>query len=68
MDIGETLKARRQALGLTQQQLADKLGLTKSYVAAMERGRKSPSLATVSPFIEALGGELLIKWKDERRN
>jgi HTH-type transcriptional regulator/antitoxin HipB len=60
--IGEEIKTRRLALKLTQQQLAELLGRKKAYVSDIERGRKSPSFDTLQPFIEALGGRVLIEW------
>jgi transcriptional regulator with XRE-family HTH domain len=37
---GESLRAGRRAASWTQEQLADKLGLTQVYVSLMERGRR----------------------------
>ena len=39
------VKHRRQALGLTQRQLAEMLGVKGSHVAYLENGRRKPSLA-----------------------
>lgn len=64
-DLGNELKYRRLKLNMTQQQLADLLHVDRSYVAALERGRKSPSLDTIAPVIAALGGEVKIEWSGE---
>ena len=42
--LGEFLKTRREALGLTQRSLAQKLGVEASHVAFIESGRRKPSL------------------------
>lgn len=62
MDIGHEIKYRRLKLNLTQQQLADMVGVQRAYVADIERGRKSPSFDTLLPFIKALKGEVRIEW------
>ena len=38
--IGEELRRIRKAMGLTQRQLAEKLGVTSTSVARMERGEQ----------------------------
>jgi transcriptional regulator with XRE-family HTH domain len=56
------LKARRHALGLTQQSLAQKLGVRASHIALLENGRRRPSLGLVVRLATALdadGRELL---------
>ena len=52
-------RARRQA-GISQAQLAVRLGTTQSAVARMERDRLSPSLRTLQRAYEALGQGLLL--------
>lgn len=43
MDFGSTLKELRIQNGLTQKQLADQLGVTKSVVSFYERQERTPS-------------------------
>ena len=40
--IGKRFKQRREELGLTQEQLAEKLGLTVNYISTIERGTSFP--------------------------
>lgn len=40
--IGKRIKQRREELGLTQDQLAEKLGLTTNYISTVERGASFP--------------------------
>ncbi len=60
--LDEFLKARA-AQGLTQAQVAERIGTTQSAVARMEsgRGKHSPSLATLSRYADALGCKLEVK-------
>lgn len=60
--LDEFLKARAEQ-GLTQAQVAEKIGTTQSAVARMEsgRGKHSPSLATLSKYAEALGCKLEVR-------
>jgi transcriptional regulator with XRE-family HTH domain len=61
--LGEFLRTRREALGLTQRVLAEKLGVEASHVAFIESGRRKPSLKLVARIADTLGldpQELLI--------
>lgn len=49
------LRELREQAGLTQEQLADKAGLTKWGITDLERGRRSPTWGTVLVLCEALG-------------
>jgi len=53
--LGEFLKTRREALGLTQRSLAQKLGVEASHVAFIESGRRKPSLKLVARVADTLG-------------
>jgi transcriptional regulator with XRE-family HTH domain len=48
----------RLSLGLSQSALAAKVGVARSYLAAIERGRANPSLAVIVRLAAALGLEL----------
>ena len=48
----------RLALGITQSALAAKVGVVRSYIAAIERGRANPSLDVIVHLAAALGLEL----------
>lgn len=54
--IAEVVRRRRKAYGIAQESLADKVGLNRSYVGMIERGRQTPSLDVV--FAIAGGLEL----------
>jgi len=50
----KNLRRYRGLVGLTQQQLADRLGIRQPVVAAMEAGRSAPTLDTVEAVASAL--------------
>jgi len=54
----ELLERVRQEAGLSQEELATRAGTSRTTLSAYERGRKSPTLATVSRLLEAAGYEL----------
>lgn len=67
MTIGERIKIRRSEIGLTQQDLADKLGVTKSAICRVERGfEKNLTTDRVKKFADALncGVGKLMGWED----
>ena len=47
MATGEIIKQKREAKGLTQQQLADKLGMSLNFIGKIEVGFDHPSLYTL---------------------
>lgn len=49
------LRRQRQAAGLTQRSLAQKLGVEASHVAFIETGRRRPSLKLIRRLADALG-------------
>lgn len=51
-----TLREMRKAKRLTQCELADRAGVTQSYLGAIERGkRKNPSIGVIKGIAEGLG-------------
>ncbi len=56
------IDARNRA-GLTQQQLALKMGTTQPAVARLESGRTRPSMRTLERLAEATGSRLLISFE-----
>jgi transcriptional regulator with XRE-family HTH domain len=51
------VKQRRLTLGMTQEQVADRLGIKQPSYAAIESGRCNPGLDVVERVAEALGCE-----------
>ncbi|MEZ4495156.1 MAG: helix-turn-helix transcriptional regulator [Dehalococcoidia bacterium] len=53
--FGEVLKRLRKRAGLSQEELAHRCDLHRTYVSMLERGLKSPSLGVVVRLAEELG-------------
>ena len=54
---GEEIRAARKRKGLTQKQLAEKMGVTETYISQYERGLRQPKPETVKRIADALGIE-----------
>lgn len=53
--LGETIRRLRKAAGLTQQELADKLGVSNNAVSQFERDVTVPGVFTLYDLAAALG-------------
>ena len=70
MDIvkvfGDNLRKYRNGLGLSQEAFADKCGLHRTYISAIECGKRSIALDNIQKIADALGVETyLLFMKDE---
>ncbi len=54
-DIGSKIKNARTKLGLSQRDLADKIGLTSSFISQLENNQISPSLNSFFQLADVLG-------------
>jgi transcriptional regulator with XRE-family HTH domain len=52
--FGQVLRRKREAVNLTQEQLAFEAGLHRTYVILLERGLKSPTLDVIFRLSKAL--------------
>jgi transcriptional regulator with XRE-family HTH domain len=53
--VASAIRARREQLGLTLRSLASKSGVSSSMISDVERGTKSPTIATLAALAQALG-------------
>ncbi|MBQ0050220.1 MAG: helix-turn-helix transcriptional regulator [Bacteroidales bacterium] len=53
--VSDTLLQARRQSGMSQQQLADKVGTTKAYISKIENGRVNPSAAVYLSLMAAVG-------------
>jgi len=53
--LGQRIRQRRQILKITQQELADALGMTPQHISAIEQDKGAPSLALLPKIAEQLG-------------
>lgn len=54
MNFGERLKESRNKAGLTQQKLADEIGVAKSTIAGYESGTREPDFFKIKKIVETL--------------
>ena len=65
MNLGKKIKQMRNQKGLTQEELADRCELTKGYISQLENNLNSPSIATLTDILSALGSSLSEFFKEE---
>ena len=62
--LGVLIQEARHKKGMTQQELADKVGTTKSYISKIENDIKEARLSTIQKIVElGFGGELELSIK-----
>ncbi len=52
--VGKNIRFSREVAGLTQELLAEKVGVSGSYIGYLERGKKSPSLNLLCKIADVL--------------
>jgi len=53
--FGYAVRDRREALGLTQEEFAERAGIHRTYLSDIERGTRNVSLVNIERVAEALG-------------
>jgi transcriptional regulator with XRE-family HTH domain len=53
--VGRNAARLRKEAGLTQEQLAERSGLSQQYISGLERGRRNPTVVTLYELATALG-------------
>ena len=56
--IGKRIQSRRQTLNITQEKLAERVGISVVYLSKIENGRVYPTLETLSNICTELDTEL----------
>ncbi len=59
--IARELIAARARAGMSQSEVAQRMGTTQSVVARLESGKRPPSMRTVERFAQAVGGHLVFR-------
>lgn len=65
MAFNDRLKEARIACGLTQEQLAQRIGVAKSTVTGYEKGNSEPNMLTVQKIMQELRIDANFLWQDE---
>lgn len=61
MELAETVFRARETAGLTQTELARRMGTTQSAIAAIESGARTPTVELLDRLARACGGRLTIR-------
>jgi ribosome-binding protein aMBF1 (putative translation factor) len=61
--ISQLIKARNKT-GLTQKELAEKIGTKQSAIARLESGKANPSVVFLEKLASALNSQLVIRFKN----
>src|SRR5438105_8533965 len=56
--FGAEVKRRRTDLGISQEELAERASLHRTYITDVEAGKRNPSLASIQRLATALGAPL----------
>ena len=67
--LGRTVRRHRQAAGLSQEELAARAGLHRTYISLLERGLRNPSvdaLGRIGRVLEMPASKLLADAEGER--
>ena len=54
MSIGKKIRSRREELGMTQDELAERIGVTQAMVAMIEKERKLPGVTLFADIAHEL--------------
>ncbi|MDE2267804.1 MAG: helix-turn-helix transcriptional regulator [Betaproteobacteria bacterium] len=60
-DIARELIAARARAGLSQAEVAQRMGTTQSVIARLESGKRPPSLRSVQRYAQALGARAVVR-------
>lgn len=53
--VGDNCARIRKERGLTQEELAERSGLSQQYLSGLERGKRNPTIVTLYEISQALG-------------
>lgn len=53
--LGRSIRSRRLALGISQEELGNRTQLDRTYVSGIERGVRNPSFTALAKLVEGLG-------------
>lgn len=65
--FGRAVRARRQTLKISQEELAERAGLHRTYISDIERGARNVSLLNIQAIAQALEttSSILLREKDK---
>lgn len=64
--VGRNVKRLRIAAGISQAELADRMGIDRAYVSGLELGQRNPTVVTLWHICQALGVKLRSFFDEEK--
>lgn len=52
--LGERVRELREQAGVSQEQLANEIGIDRTYISGIERGRRNPSIQSIYRIAKGL--------------
>ncbi len=65
--VGRNVKRLRITAGLSQAELAERMGVDRAYVSGLELGQRNPTIVTLWHIAKALGVKLRLFFDEPRR-
>ena len=62
-ELGNSIKARRKTLKITQVHLADLAGVNSNTIIRIENGKINPSIEVINSIVDVLGMEITLSIK-----
>ena len=56
--VAQSIRSLRQEIGLTQEDLAERAGLDRTYISGVERAVRNITLGSLEQIVDALGVDL----------
>ena len=64
--VGRNVRRLRIAAGLSQAQLAERMGVDRAYVSGLELGQRNPTVVTLWHIAKALGVKVRLLFVEQR--
>lgn len=64
-DLAAVARGRRRSLGLSQEELARRTGVSRQWLVMFERGKRTAELGLTIRLLDTLGLELDVRERDE---
>jgi transcriptional regulator with XRE-family HTH domain len=63
--VGENIRRYRREKGLSQQEMANRMGVDRAYISGLELGQRNPTIITLWHAAQALGVEVHVLLKED---
>ncbi|MBS0212239.1 MAG: helix-turn-helix transcriptional regulator [Proteobacteria bacterium] len=65
--VGAAVRVLRLRDGISQEELADRASLDRTYISGIERNRRNPSVQSLQRIVGAMGASLDLLFNEARR-